>query len=221
MKKTLTTLKPATVARARMDRKIYKDFAEKLDFVYFGRTYQHDDEYQVIHGFTLSNTARDNHFSVGTYHGYDMSFLERRDVIKQPRFPSESKRWIVMTADLHAKTEMPHMFIGRNGLSATFYRHLQTKYPHLQKVHLGHNVSFDPAFNERFSIYTKQTHALFVEHAIHQQLQYMIVENFPTFLFEVKAGTLYVYVEITRPSNQLLARLVQCSAWLASELDKR
>lgn len=69
--------KPVRVIRSRFHSKLFRDFADKLGFVYFGFVDQRDDEHQLIRGLTLSTTHRDDNYCVGTYHSYDIAFCEQ------------------------------------------------------------------------------------------------------------------------------------------------
>lgn len=217
----LSRLMPSAVSRSRLHRRTFQRFADKIDFVYFGYVDQRDDEHRLVRGLTLSPTHRDDHYSIGSYHGYDILFLERQDVIKQPGVPDETKQWTIMTADLHRAHNLPHIFIGQTSHSATFYRHVLTKFSYLQK-HLPGSVStYDPRFNAQFALYTTPAHALEAEQLFAGQFSTMLLEHFAGFSFEIHETTLYVYAESERPSAQLLAKMLQCTAWFATELDRR
>ena len=212
---------PISVLESRLHRKLFKEFAEKIGFVYFGYVDQRDDEHRLIRGLTLSPTHRDDNYSIGTYHGYDMTMCERTDTIAEPGFPSESKKWFIMTADLHSKRELPHIFIGLNRHTQGFYRHVMTKFSYLQKLTPGGVTPYNLKFRENFTLYTSPTHFVEVEQLFGGDLHGMLAEHFPDFSFEIAESTLYVYSENQKPTVTLLSRMLQCAAWLASELDKR
>lgn len=221
LKNIARKLKPVTVIEARVHRKVFRDFAEKIGFVYFGFVDQRDDEHRVIRGLTLSPSHRDDHYSIGTYHGYDIAMCERIDTIKEPGFPSEPKKWLIMTADLHRKHELPHIYVGKATDSQGFYRYVMTKFPHIQKMTPGAVTPYSLKFRENFTIYTTPTHFVLVEQLFGSQLESMLAEHFAGFSFEIFESTLYVYSEQQKATTELLSRMLQCAAWLASELDKR
>lgn len=209
------------VVESRLHAKLFKRFAEKLDFVYFGYVDQRDDEHRVIRGLTLSNSHRDDHYSIGTYHGYDMAMCERVDTITNPGVPSEHKTWLIMTADLHNGQNLPHIFIGLQSHTQGFYRHVLTKFSYLQKLEPGSVVPYSLQFREHFTLYTTPTHFVLAEGLFGNGLEAMLAEHFSDFSFEISDGTLYVYSENQKPNDLLLSRMLQCAAWLANELDKR
>lgn len=221
IRKLTAKVKPVALVEARMHRKLFQRFAERIGFVYFGYVDQRDDEHRLIRGLTLSPSHRDDHYSIGTYHGYDMALCERTDMIREPGFPDEAKQWLIMTADLHHSGDLPHIFIGKTSHSQGFYRRVMTKFAYMQKMNPGAVAPYDLSFREIFTIYTAPTHFVEVERLLAGPLHAMLAEHFRDFSFEIHESTLYVYVEPQKISTELLSRMLQCAAWLASELDKR
>ncbi|HEU0266816.1 MAG TPA: hypothetical protein VFQ70_04265 [Candidatus Saccharimonadaceae bacterium] len=213
-------LTPAKIVQKQVHRRLFRRFADKLGFVYFGYVDQHDDEHRLIRGVTVSPSHRDDHYCIGTYHGYDIAVCERTDIIHQPGLKSEYQTWLIVTADLHQSSDVPHIFIGAEGLSAGFYRLMQTKFPQLHRVYFGGVAPYDPRFVERFSFYAAPTHSIAAEKLFGGELNTMLVEHFVGFSFEVHESTLYVYALDRRPTAALLAQMLQCAAWLANEIDR-
>lgn len=213
-------LKPATIVRKQTHRRLFRKFADRLGFVYFGYVDQHDDEHRLIRGVTVSTSHRDDHYCLGTYHGYDMALCERTDVVSAPDSKDEYQTWLIATADLHRSDDVPHIFIGTEGLSAGFYRLMQTKFPHLHRVYFGGVAPYDARFAEHFSFYASPSHTIAAEKLFGGELNTMLVEHFAGFSFEVHESTLYIYAYDCRPTSALLAQMLQCAAWLANEIDR-
>lgn len=218
--KVLGRSRPMKVAKSRFHSRLFRHFADKLGFVYFGYVDQRDDEHRLIRGLTLSNTHRDDNYCLGTYHGYDIAVCERTDSIQTHGMVREDKKWIIMTADLKNKSNLPHVFIGLSSHTVGFYRHMMTKFAYLQKLQPGRIAQYDPHFHEIFAMYTKPTNAVHAEQLLGGEFNTMLVRHFPEFSFEIWDTTIYVYSEVKRPTAALLAQLLQCTAWFASELDK-
>lgn len=221
MSKILTKFTPALVARARLRRKLYTTFAEKLGFVYFGYVDQRGDEHRLLRGMTLSPTHRDDHYMIGNFHGYDTTIVERVDTIRQTGAADLEKSWLIMSVDLHSKRDLPHIFIGHADHSAAFYRHILTKFNKLQRLHPGSVSTYDPAFGAHFNVFTTPTYFVYVEQLFSGDLHRQLVTHFPQFSYEMIETTLYVYSEQAKPSDDLLSKMLQCSVWLATELDRR
>lgn len=221
MRRMLGKLTPARVTRARLHKKIYMNFADKIGFVYFGYVDQRDEEQKLVRGLTLSPTHHDEHYTIGTFHGYDVTLLERSDTIKHPDTPPMEKQWLIAGIDLHGRRDLPHIFIGLASHSAPFYRHVLTKFSHLQRLYPGSVLPFDPEFIQHFTIYTTPTYNVYVEQLLGGGLQKQLVQHFPQFSFEITESQLYVYSEHKRPTEALLGQIVQCGVWLATELDRR
>src|SRR5690606_1149704 len=98
----------------RRQGRVLKHFYDKMGIVYFGRTSQHDDEYDAIRGFTSSLTHRDEHFGVGTYEDYDIRMVNRADSRKDERGKTTLQLWTILEVHLRVRN-MPHIFFVPTG----------------------------------------------------------------------------------------------------------
>jgi hypothetical protein len=218
-KHLLKVFMPAKVLQSRLHAKVFKQFAERLGLVYFGYVDQRSDEHRLVRGLTMSAKHRDNHYCIGHYEGYDVMLVERTDTIRFPGKPARGYEWIIMTFDLHTATDVPHIFLGLHTHSDTFYAHLFTKFSQLTKAPLGTFGAYDPAFVNRYAIYTEPSQTIQAEKLIDPQTATTIGAHFGSLTAEITEGCLYVYAENQRPTQALLEKMLKYGAWLASVVD--
>lgn len=217
----LKALMPAKVLQSRMHQRVFMQFAERLGLVYFGYVDQRADEHKLIRGLTMSARHRDNHYCIGHYDGYDVMLVERTDTIRFPGKPARPVDWIVMTFDLHTRADVPHIFLGLHTHSDTFYAHLFTKFSQLVKVPLGTFGAYDPAFVDRYAVYTEPSQAIAAQQLFDQGITAAIAKHFGGLTFELIDGCLYLYAEHQRPTQALLDKMIKYGAWLAKSIDEK
>lgn len=220
-KQHLKAFVPASVIQSQLHKRTFMQFAEKLGLVYFGYVDQRSDEHRLVRGLTVSASHRDDHYCVGTFHGYDIALVERVDMIHFPGKPTKAHDWIIMTFDLHTSTDVPHVFIGLHTHSETFYAHLFTKFPTLAKVPLGTFGTYDSAFTNKYAVYAAPAQSVAVERLFDQNIAKTMAEQFGGLTIEIADGSLYLYAEHQRPSMMLLERMAKLGSWLAKSIDSR
>jgi hypothetical protein len=218
-KQHLKAFVPASVIQSQLHKRIFMQFAEKLGLVYFGYVDQRSDEHRLVRGLTVSANHRDNHYCIGTFHGYDMTLVERVDTIHFPGKPTKTHDWIIMTFDLRTVHDIPHVFIGLHTHNETFYAHLFTKFPTLAKVPLGTFGAYDPAFVNKYAVYTAPAQSVAVERLFDQDITKTMAEKFGSFTVEITDGCLYLYAEHQRPSLALLEKMAKLGTWLSEAID--
>ena len=196
-------------------------FVEQYGLVYFGHVDQHDDDHQVIRGMTVSHSHRDEHYSLGTYDSYDVSFVERTDSIKNPKTQRpQHHTWHILQFDLHSTTDLPHLFIGLHSHSESFYRQLFTKYSHLRPLPIGAMRTYDPTFISQYRVYGHPAEHLQVENLLGEVVDKVFVQNFGSLAIELHEGSLYVYSESKSLTPQLLEAMIKNGVWLARHIDE-
>jgi len=211
---------PAKVLQSRLHRRIFTQFADKVGLVYFGYVDQRSDEHRLVRGLTVSARHRDNHYCIGSYGGYDIMLVERRDTIHFPGKPARSHNWIIMTLDLHTSRDLPHIFLGLHAHNETFYAHLFTKFSQLTKVPLGSYGRHNTTFTGRYAIYTEPAHMLDAEALFNPEVTTIIGESFGSLTAEIADGCVYIYAEHSRPTQQLLERMLKSGLWLSQVVDR-
>lgn len=210
---------PATMLQAQLHRHTIMQFADKIGLVYFGYVDQRHDEHSLVRGVTLSPTHRDNNYCVGSYDSYDVTLVERTDTLKLPNRPAKPYQWVIMTVDLHALVDLPHIFVGLHTGDETFYSNVFTKFSRLAMVPLGTLGLHDQAFLRRYTVYSAPEQALSAERLLRPEITKVIAEQFGNLMIEISEGTLYLYGEHQRPTAHLLERMLKLGIWLAQTLD--
>jgi hypothetical protein len=217
----LANFVPAKVIQSRLHKRVFMQFAERLGMVYFGYVDQRSDEHRLIRGLTVSAAHRDNHYCIGNFDGYDVALVERVDTLRFPGKPAKKHEWIIMTFDLRTHADMPHVFLGLHTHSDLFYAHLFTKFSQLIKAPLGTFGMYDPAFTQRYVMYTEPAQSIAVERVLDPAVTKVIADTFGSLTVEIADGCLYVYAEHQRPTVALLEKMLKHGAWLAQAIDTK
>ena len=124
-----------------------------------------------------------------------------------------------MTFDLHIPEGIPHVFVGLHTHSDTFYAQFFTKFSNLVKAPLGTFGEHDPAFSNKYAIYTEPAHTIAAEQLFSHHITKEIAEHFGSLTMELFDDSLYLYAEHQRPTTAMLERMLSCGLWLAQSLD--
>jgi hypothetical protein len=208
---------PLHIVRTRITKQTIMTFAEKVGLVYFGYVDQRDDDHRLVRGHTVSETHQDNHYCVGTVHGYDVMLVLRNDTISSPDNSRAEQRchWLIITIDLHSKYELPHCYIGHHNRDHVF----RASFEQLNPLLLGSLNQYSHKFLGDYTIYAKATHAIEIEQMITAQMSEVIAEHFSGASIEIEDNTLFLYTESPRPSEATLEKLLSNGLWLAESID--
>ncbi|HEY5695475.1 MAG TPA: hypothetical protein VIQ80_01440 [Candidatus Saccharimonadales bacterium] len=212
---------PAKVLQSRVHRRAFTQFAEKAGLVYFGYVDQHHDEHRLVRGFTVSATHKDNNYCIGSFKGYDVTVVERTDILRFPGKPARPQDWLIMTFDLHTPADLPHTFIGLHTHSETFYAELFTKFSHLAKTPMGTFMHLTPRFIHKYAVFTEPARLLQAEHLFDAKTAETIAETFGSLTIELTSDCLYLYAWHQRPTVSFLTNMLQNGLWLAKTIDER
>lgn len=201
---------------------VYRRFARTYDMVYFGTIGAQDEEHRMVRGVTVSTRHVDNHYCVGTIHGYDVVLLERIDTLKEPGATRpESYRWIILQIDLHAAQSLPHTFIDGRHHDTIFYKHIFMKFSQLVKVEPRFLSLSDAAFDDHFTAFTSVSNTPILAQLLTQELTATLGAHFAHLDFEWEEDRLIVYCNGKTPTTVLLEHMLRAGLWLARELDQR
>ena len=167
-------------------------FTSKTGLVYFGAVDQHKDEHEIVRGLTVSTSHRDTHYAVGSYDGYDVSIVDRLDVVYDARKQPVEHSWLIFQVTLLDKS-LPHVFFRPLGHSPAAYTKFFTAYRSLPVI----NSLFDlhsPDFHSRYELYSNTTHTQALEQTITPQVTATIAARFWPHAIEIFEGKLYVYI---------------------------
>lgn len=198
-------------------KKIIKQFTEKFEFVYFGRVNPREDEHELVRGITLSINHRDNHYSVGVFHGHDVTLLERRNTFTFPHKPPQDYRWLIMQFDLK-RSQLPHIFIDAHHHETVFYANLFAAQIHLGEI--GHLLPHhDPQVTKYFRIFARSEQFESVQEVLHPDITAMLVHHFRQFDYEIDDDRIYIYASNVTPSLHLLQEMLRVGLWLSETLN--
>lgn len=211
---------PISLAHDLATKKIFKQFARKFDFVYFGHVSHQEDEHQLIRGVTSAARHVDNHYTVGTFRNYDATFVERQDTVTFPSKPSHTYRWVILQLDLK-RGGLPHIFIEGSHHEEVFFANLFVKFA---QFHNATNIflQHDPLFTRHFKVFAAADAFTVAPHVLHYELTAMLAHHFRQFDYEVDDDRLLIYA--CNPSVvtlHLLQEQMRVGIWLAEQLDGR
>jgi len=201
--------------RGRMLRR----FGEKFGFVYFGSVDQHRDDHQVIRGLTISPTHTDDHYSVGSFDGYDVSIVDRTDVTTSANGIQTRHNWLICEIKLQKSVDTPHFFLGSHNHTNSAYSSLFTSFSHLQPVPLGALHEYGDEFTSRYGLFAAPTHFIDAERIITGEVARSLAAHFWPLAAEVYEGSVYVYADNQTISEHLLETMVTSGVWLAHTID--
>lgn len=199
---------------------VTRRFAEKHNLVYFG-TINQDDESRLVKGITVSNSHRDTHYLVGTTHGRDLIFLQRKDILRQSmQKRRESYNWNILAIDLSQTLHLPHVYIEGNARHGKgFYETLSMKKREFSELPYGFLSAYDPLFAKRYIVRLSAAAAHEFARLLTPERAAVIAHHFSHFDFEWHDDVLYVYYLSSRPTLGQLDLMLQAGVWLANELD--
>jgi len=216
LKRVLRRYSPQIRSRGR----VIRSFANKVNFVYFGTVDQHEDDHEVIRGLTVSTSHRDTHYAVGAYDGYDVSLVDRFDVIKHGHDAPTEHNWAILQVSL-TNTDLPHIFLKPKGHSPAAYNKFFTAYNTLHIVNTMFLAAHSPEFHARYDVFGISSRALEIEESLTTQVTNTIAARFWPHAIEIFEGKLYVYITEHRLNETMLGATLESATWLASVLDKR
>lgn len=207
---------PAHIVKARVLKRVIQRFADKIGLVYFGYVNQSRDEHRLVRGHTVSATHVDDHYCVGSFKGYDIALVSRSDTRTRPGTKAPVHyHWLILTVDLHASYEVPHLYIGHSTRKQAF----QDSFEQLRPLSLGSFGQYPPDFTADYTVYGVPTHMVEIEQIISPQVASVISSHFSTASIEIETNTIYCYIEQTHPTEAGLEKMLTNTLWLAEALD--
>ena len=204
---------------ARTRRRVVKKFADKVGLLYFGYVNQHSDDHRIVRGFTVSATHQDNHYCVGSIGDYDITMVDRCDLVRQSNDSVATYNWLIMAFDLHTKQDLPHIFINALNHDSRPYTTLFTTFPSMKQIELGTFEDYGPEFTSRFAIYSQPSASIEVEKLFPNIATRVLGTHFWPMSAEVHENILYVYSDEEQVTHNLLDTMLQSGLWLAGHLD--
>ncbi len=194
---------------ARNRRKVIQTVGEKLGLVYFGSVDQHTDEHKVVRGFSVSPSHRDSHYMVGSYEGFDVTFVDRRD---------RDKRWFICQFDLE-KDLIPHFFLLPIHHKQTHYEKVFRALRSLEPMELSQEHSTE--FKSRYEIFFSPEHTGEMEALFQPAMTQTLAAHFWPLAVEVWDGSMMIYSAEEVLTTHHIETIIKNGTWLAQVLTLR
>lgn len=197
---------------------LIKHFAKKVGLVYFGSVDQHHDDHVLIRGLTVSTTHQDTHYVVGSFNGYDISLVDRFDVISDASHKPSEHSWLILQVTL-TNTSLPHIFLKPKGHSPEAYNKFFSAFHSLSMVNELFSSSHSVEFHDRYDIYSLASRAVELETMFTSAVTSTVAARFWPHAIEIFEGNLYLYITEHRLQETMLGATLEAATWLASVLD--
>jgi len=214
------SLSPHHILKRLSGERIYNDIARRYGLVYFGSVSAHDDDYEMVRGFTVSTEHQDRHYCVGTVEGFDVILLERTDNLTFPGKPVEIQKWIILQVDLR-NVRLPHIFLDNKQHSALFYDALFAKFSRFSAVDVNVFADHDSRFVQNFTVHSTPSDQLEMIHILRHEMTATLGHHFTAFDFELFDDRIIVYSSNHAPSKQLVDNMLRAGVWLAREVESK
>jgi hypothetical protein len=203
--------------RGLVNRRTFKQLADKFHLVYFGHVNPRDDDYELVRGVTVSTTHVDNYYTVGTIKDHDVIMVERSNNIHFPGKPPTHYSWVILQVDLH-RGGLPHIFVDIRQQDETFYSTLFTKLPQFQDI--THIFSGrDNELVRRGKVFGYPQHYAEIGEVLTPEVTLPLIRDYKQFDYEIHGDKLYIYASKIRPTLVVLQDMVHVGLTLAQQLD--
>ena len=199
---------------------ILRKFAKKLGFVYFGVVDQHQDDHEVIRGLTVSTSHKDDHYAVGSFDGYDVSLVDRFDMVIDQSGKASEHSWVIIQVTLEQSTRLPHIFMKPHNHAQDAYAKFFSAFNFLKPVNNLFHQTHSHEFNARYEVYANSSHAQDIEQVLTPEATNTIAARLWPHAIEIFEGKLYLYTAQTTLNETLLETCLESAIWLAQTLDK-
>lgn len=215
LKRTVRHLSPSRMIRQGFSKRTIEKVVAKYGMVYFGYVNQNSDEHKLTRGFTVSPSQIDNHYCVGTIKNYDVTFVQRNDIVMVLGKQERRCHWLIVTVDLLTTRQLPHVYIGPQSSNEIF----EAAYTRLRPVYLGATSDYPHKFSSNYTVYTRPSDAVDVEWLFPPSVAQVIVSYFSNIAIELEDNTLYLYVENQYPQESQIDKMFENGIWLAEQID--
>jgi len=207
------------ISNSRTRKHIVTRFTDKAGLMYFGTVSQHFDEHRVVRGFTVSESHQDDHYSVGTVSGYDVTMVDRSDTVWEKDGSISVQSWMIMAFDLKTKQDLPHFFIGARNYDPKPYEVFFKTFPTITEVSLGTFEDYNSEFTSRYAVYSRPNMAIKTQRLLPASSARVMGAHFWPMSIEQNEHVLYVYSSSQHVTLGLLETMLENGLWLAAHLD--
>jgi hypothetical protein len=205
--------------KARSRGRILRAFARKAGLVYFGTVDQHIDEHEVIRGLTVSTSHQDDHYAVGSFDGYDVSLVDRFDIVVDSKGSTVEHSWVILQLTLE-RVDLPHIFLKPVNHGSGAYDKFFTAFTHLKPVNSLFQGAHSDEFHGRYELFASSSSALEIENTFTPLATKTIATRLWPHAVEIFDGKLYVYTTQVHLTSTLLETCLESALWLAKTLDQ-
>jgi len=215
-----TIIRRNSVATRTRGRAI-RTFANKLGLVYFGAVDQRTDDHEVIRGLTVSTTHRDDHYAVGSFNDYDVSLVDRYDILIDPQGKETDHNWLIFQINLENGESFPHTFFNPIGHSIDAYSKFFTSFSHMSMANLIFEGDHSNEFSTRYQIFATAGRALEIEKIFNTEVTKTIAARLWPHAIEILDNKLFIYTIEPKLTETLLETAISSGLWLAQLIDAR
>jgi hypothetical protein len=196
-------------------------FARKHDLIYFASVGSGREDLTVIRGSTVTPGQVDSNYCIGTHAGYDMAVVERLASVGFEGYKTTLHRWYILQIDLRAASNLPYIFIGTKQQTKAYYAKLLTTHRQLRYLALDSAAERAAEFHGNYAVMASPADVSTVYRLLTDDTIDMIAAHRHPFAIEIEGDSLMVITEASKPSQQLLDRLLHYGLWMAGEIDRR
>ena len=215
IKRTLRHLSPRHIMKTQLTKKTVQKIADKYGLVYFGYVNQREDDHKPVRGYTVSKTQIDNHYTMGSIQGYDVTFLQRNDIVRTQTTAEQRCHWLIVSIDLLSRRGLPHFFVGPKAHSDV----LRSSYTALHPISLGNTSTYPYKFSSNFEVFAKPADVVDIEWIFPPSAAEVVSGYFSDMSFEVVDNTLHIYNENPYPTFEKIEKMLENGIWLAQYID--
>lgn len=215
VKRTIRHLRPSHIVKSRLTKRLVQKIAVKYGLVYFGYVNRRDDEHKAVHGYTVSKSQIDNHYCVGTIQDYDVTFVQRNDLVLTLDRKEQRCHWLIASIDLKSRQTLPRLFVGPQAHSDI----LKASYAQLYQVNLGNTTDYPHKFVSNYLVYAKPQDVIDIERLFPPSAAEVVAGYFADMSFELEHNVLYIYNESPYPTAEKIDKMFENGIWLARYID--
>lgn len=209
----------ANLSESRNRKRVVQKFSQKIGLLYLGSVDQNKDDHEIVRGFTVSSTHKDNSFCVGSSGGYDISIVDRRDIIWLPDQTNVVQDWLIMAFKLKTQQDLPHFFVNAVNYDAKAYNAFFQAFPAISQVALGTLEEYLPDFTDKFAVYARPAMAIKVQQILPSKVATLFGGHFWPLSVEQNEHIIYIYASSLSISESTLEAMYQNGLWLAGQID--
>ncbi len=193
-------------------------FAEKLGLTYFKTVKAHDYGIPVVRGVTASLRQRDANVCIGSYHDYDMVYVERISSTVAPNTTATKHYWHVMEFDLHHAHDLPFIFVGTQLQSKDFYAKIIAEHREVRPLGLSRQQAKE--FHGHYTILGSPADTVLIHTIFDDAIVKEVTTHKEPFAIEIQGDSLFIIADNPKTSEHMLTRMLQYGIWMAHHIDQ-